>query len=147
MSMNISNISTLKTLIGINLSDNSLDMLLDYLLRITENKVKNYCNIKDIPNELELTIIEMTANLYFMQYKAVYEAKLQKEQEEQDNLTKSSSDNRIIKKETIGDYSVEYESLPKTTGSSFVSAPSSGTLDNILNDFKSQLQRFRKIKL
>ncbi len=145
--MNISNISTLKTLIGINLSDNSLDMLLDYLLRITENKVKNYCNIKDIPNELELTIIEMTANLYFMQYKAVYEAKLQKEQEEQDNLTKSSSDNRIIKKETIGDYSVEYESLPKTTGSSFVSAPSSGTLDNILNDFKSQLQRFRKIKL
>lgn len=144
--MNISNISTLKTLIGINLSDNSLDMLLDYLLRITENKVKNYCNIKDIPNELELTIIEMTANLYFMQYKAVYEAKLQKEQEEQDNLTKSS-DNRIIKKETIGDYSVEYESLPKTTGSSFVSAPSSGTLDNILNDFKSQLQRFRKIKL
>lgn len=146
--MNISNISTLKTLIGINLSDNSLDMLLDYLLRITENKVKNYCNIKDIPNELELTIIEMTANLYFMQYKAVYEAKLQKEQEEQDNLTKfSDSDNRIIKKETIGDYSVEYESLPKTTGSSFVSAPSSGTLDNILNDFKSQLQRFRKIKL
>lgn len=145
--MNISNISTLKTLIGINLSDNSLDMLLDYLLRITENKVKNYCNIKDIPNELELTIIEMTANLYFMQYKAVYEAKLQKEQEEQDNLTKFSSDNRIIKKETIGDYSVEYESLPKTTGSSFVSAPSSGTLDNILNDFKSQLQRFRKIKL
>ncbi len=145
--MNISNISTLKTLIGINLSDNSLDMLLDYLLRITENKVKNYCNIKDIPNELELTIIEMAANLYFMQYKAVYEAKLQKEQEEQDNLTKSSSDNRIIKKETIGDYSVEYESLPKTTGSSFVSAPSSGTLDNILNDFKSQLQRFRKIKL
>ena len=144
--MNISNISTLKTLIGINLSDNSLDMLLDYLLRITENKVKNYCNIKDIPNELELTIIEMAANLYFMQYKAVYEAKLQKEQEEQDNLTKSS-DNRIIKKETIGDYSVEYESLPKTTGSSFVSAPSSGTLDNILNDFKSQLQRFRKIKL
>lgn len=145
--MNISNISTLKTLIGINLSDNSLDMLLDYLLRITENKVKNYCNIKDIPNELELTIIEMAANLYFMQYKAVYEAKLQKEQEEQDNLTKFSSDNRIIKKETIGDYSVEYESLPKTTGSSFVSAPSSGTLDNILNDFKSQLQRFRKIKL
>lgn len=147
--MNISNISTLKTLIGINLSDNSLDMLLDYLLRITENKVKNYCNIKDIPNELELTIIEMAANLYFMQYKAVYEAKLQKEQEEQAeqySLTKSS-DNRIIKKETIGDYSVEYESLPKTTGSSFVSAPSSGTLDNILNDFKSQLQRFRKIKL
>ena len=145
--MNISNISTLKTLIGINLSDNSLDMLLDYLLRITENKVKNYCNIKDIPNELELTIVEMTANLYFMQYKAVYEAKLQKEQEEQDNLTKSSDNNRIIKKETIGDYSVEYESLPQTTGSSFVSAPSSGTLDNILNDFKSQLQRFRKIKL
>ena len=111
---------------------------------MSQNKVKNYCNIKDIPNELELTIIEMAANLYFMQYKAVYEAKLQKEQEEQDNLTKSS-DNRNNKKETIGDYSVEYESLPKTTGSSFVSAPSSGTLDNILNDFKSQLQRFRKI--
>lgn len=145
--MNISNISTVKTLIGINLSDNSLDMLLDYLLRITENKVKNYCNIKEIPSELELTIVEMAANLYFMQYKAVYEAKLQKEKEEQDNLTKSSDNNRIIKKETIGDYSVEYESLPKTTGSSFVSAPSSGTLDDILNDFKSQLQRFRKIKL
>ena len=145
--MNISNISIVKTLVGINLSDNSLDMLLDYLLRITENKVKNYCNIKQIPDELELTIAEMTANLYFMQYKAVYEAKLQKEQEEQDNLTKSSDNNRIIKKETIGDYSVEYESLPKTTGSSFVSAPSSGTLDDILNDFKSQLQRFRKIKL
>ena len=137
------NISIVKTLVGINPTDNSLDMILDYLIRITENKVKNYCNIKEIPVELELTVAEMTANLYLMQYKSIYELKAQKEQEEAEKLTKTSTP-RQIKKETIGDYSVEYESLPKTNT---ISAPSSGTLDEILNDFKSQLQRYRKIKL
>lgn len=140
------NISIVKTLVGINLSDNSLDMLLDYLLRITENKVKNYCNIKEIPVELELTVAEMAATIYLMQYKSIYEAVAQKEKEEQEQLTRASSNNRIIKKETIGDYSVEYESESLPTATS-ISAPSSGTLDSILNDFKSQLQRFRKIKL
>lgn len=145
------NISIVKTLVGINLSDNSLDMLLDYLLRLTENKVKNYCNIKEIPQELELTVAEMAANLYLIQYKSIYDLKAQEEKEQQEQNNPSpepktiSNVPRQIKKETIGDYSVEYESLPTTKTS--VQAPKSGTIDDVLNDFKGQLKRFRKIKL
>lgn len=131
-------LSTVKVLVGLPFNNNLNDMLIDYLIRVTINRVLNYCNLKHLPGELELTVAEMTANLIKLSYtdQIITDEK---------SLLKNASkeDERVIKKETIGDYSVEYAVDSKTTSSTNPTL----TLDDILSDYKSQLNRFRKIKL
>lgn len=131
-------LSTVKILVGLPINNNLNDMLIDYLIRVTINRVLNYCNLKQLPQELELTVAEMTANLI----KLSYSNQLITEEE---SLLRSlnKEDEKVIKKETIGDYSVEYAVDSTTTTSSSPTL----TLDDILSDYKSQLNRFRKIKL
>src|SRR5690606_3368532 len=52
----------LKLILGI--KGNDEDDLLNYLLESTEQKILNYCNLKELPAELENVLIEMTANKY-----------------------------------------------------------------------------------
>lgn len=52
----------LKLILGIKGSDK--DELLLYLLKSTEQKILNYCNINELPVELEHVLIEMTAAYY-----------------------------------------------------------------------------------
>jgi len=43
---------------------NDEDDLLNYLLESTEKKILNYCNLKELPAELEDILIEMAARFY-----------------------------------------------------------------------------------
>lgn len=132
-------LSTVKILVGLPINDNSNDMLIDYLIRVTVNRVLNYCNLKQLPQELELTVADMTANLIKLQYSE----QIISQEERETVATRMNTDKPAIKKETIGDYSVEYVTDSTTTTSTTPSL----ALDDILSDYKSQLNRFRKIKL
>lgn len=52
----------LKLILGIEGTEQ--DDLLGYLLESTEQKILNYCNIKELPAELEDILIEMAARFY-----------------------------------------------------------------------------------
>ena len=136
-------LSTVKILVGFPINDNSNDMLIDYLIRVTINRVLNYCNLKQLPQELELTVAEMTANMIKLQYSEQMTTQEEKAEEARAVAIQSDADKKVIKKETLGDYSVEYAVDSTTTTTSSPSL----VLDDILSDYKSQLNRFRKIKL
>ena len=46
----------LKKLLGIPLEDDSKDFLLQFTLEDVEQIIKDYCNIKEVPKELNNTI-------------------------------------------------------------------------------------------
>lgn len=52
----------LKMLLGI--EGTNEDELLTFILKSTEQKILNYCNIKSLPAELENVLIEMSADYY-----------------------------------------------------------------------------------
>ena len=52
----------LKMLLGIEGTDE--DELLTFILESTEQKILNYCNINELPAELENVLIEMAARFY-----------------------------------------------------------------------------------
>lgn len=55
-------IEKLKLILGIEGTEQ--DALLSYLLQSTERKILNYCNIEELPAELEDVLIEITADGY-----------------------------------------------------------------------------------
>src|SRR5690606_23680788 len=52
----------LKMLLGIEGTDE--DELLTFILESTEKKILNYCNLKELPAELENVLVEMAARFY-----------------------------------------------------------------------------------
>lgn len=94
----------LKMLLGIEGTDE--DELLTFILESTEQKILNYCNLKELPAELENVLIEMSARFY----------------NSPDGVTDSMK---------IGDTSVNY-SMSKDE-------------QNIIHDYKAQLNRFRRL--
>lgn len=116
-------ITTVKILLGIDLNDNSKDQVLDFLSSIMVKKVKNYCNITTIPEDLEDVVAEMVVVLYKKQY---------------GGGSAISIGTGAIKKETVGNHTIEYD-----VGSA---SSSSSITQDILNDYRAQLNSFRKIK-
>lgn len=55
-------IEKLKMLLGI--EGNEEDELLNFLLESTEQKILNYCNLDELPTELENVLVEMAARFY-----------------------------------------------------------------------------------
>lgn len=52
----------LKLILGIEGTEQ--DALLEYLLESTEQKILNYCNLDELPTELENVLVEMAARFY-----------------------------------------------------------------------------------
>ena len=119
-----------KILLNINLGDNSKDELLTMLINITKTKVLNYCNLESLPEELEFTVAEMVASL-FTSYGV---------STEQVSTVAEGVAVGKVKKESLGDYSVEYDV-------SASSAKKAVTPETVLYDYVSQLNKFRKLRL
>ncbi|PCN42275.1 hypothetical protein B9C88_21485 [Brevibacillus laterosporus] len=114
-------LALIKELAGI--TDDSKDNKIKLYLRQVERKVKNHCNIEEIPEQLWEIVAEMVVQVLL-----------------------SGDDSQIIegsgavKRVTRGDYTVEYDvgSKVATTGAS---------LDDVLTNYKSQLNRFRRMRV
>ncbi|WP_085829388.1 phage head-tail connector protein [Clostridium massiliodielmoense] len=106
----------LKKLLGIPLEDNSKDFLLEFILEDTEQIIKDYCHIKEVPEELNNTVLRMAIQAYRAQ-----------------NLGKEESSLGSISSITEGDTSIIYRS----SANEFK--------DCLLNDYKAQLNRYRRL--
>ena len=94
----------LKMLLGI--EGTNEDELLTFILESTEQKILNYCNLKELPAELEHVLVEMTARFY-------------------------NSPDGVAASMKVGDTSVNYSTAKDE--------------QNIIHDYKSQLNRFRRL--
>lgn len=128
-------LADIKLLLDIPLNDNTKDQILNSLYRIMQQRVKNYCNIAEIPDALDFTVSEMTVAYYKQNYGA-------------STMSVGAVDDNgnavavgAIKSESLGDYSVTYD-----TGSDSSSDSSAGT-EGILADYTSQLNMFRHLRL
>lgn len=94
----------LKLVLGIR--GNEEDDLLSFLLESTEQKILNYCNLKELPAELEHVLIEMAARFY-------------------------NSPDGVAASMRVGDTSVNFSTAKDE--------------QNIIHDYKAQLNRFRRM--
>jgi len=120
---------TVKVLLGIPLTDYTKDQVLNAYCEIMASKVKAYCNITTIPPALEDVVAEMVAVLYKKQYGSGQSTQL---------ITVSAG--ATIKKETVGDHTIEY-----ATDTSSSSSSTSITQD-IVTSHVMQLNPYRRVK-
>ncbi len=107
-------LETLKQLLGI--TGDEKDVLLNFVLNDTEETVKNYCNIEEIPEALQYTVIRMATDIY--------------------------------RNEWLGDDTIPtaVKSISEgDTSTSFGAVESAGYAQTILKDYRTQLNRFRRI--
>ncbi|PEL12672.1 phage head-tail connector protein [Bacillus sp. AFS017336] len=102
-----------KILLGV--SDSSKNAIINFYIESVTQKILNYCNITELPEELESIVVEKVVAIM-------------------KNLI-ASEGNGPVKKITRGDTVIEY-------GTS--NSDSSGSV--ILDDVKSQLNKFRRVK-
>lgn len=109
-------LNKLKELLGIELTDNLKDTLLQFALEDVENIVKDHCNITEIPEGLNTTVIRMAMELY--------------------------------RNENLGDEGIALGSVSSIsegiTSTSFRSSASEFK-DSLLKDYKSRLNKYRKL--
>ena len=121
---------TAKVLLGIPLTDYAKDQVLYTYCEIMQNKVRAYCNIDKIPPALKDVVAEMVAALYRNQYGSGQSTQL---------VTSTAG---AIKKETVGDHTIEY-----ATGSSSSSSSSSSSItQDIVSGYKMQLNPYRRVR-
>ena|SRR3712207_2151355 len=106
----------LKSLLGISKDDNTKDIYLEFVLDDIFQIIKDYCNIKEVPEQLNNTVVKMAIDLYRNQ-----------------NLGEEDTPLGSISSITEGDTSISYRSSVNEFK------------DSLLNDYKAQLNRYRKL--
>jgi hypothetical protein len=106
----------LKKLLGIPLDNDSKDFLLQFTLEDIEQMIKGHCNIREVPKELNNTILKMAVDLY-----------------RNENLGEEESSLGSVSSISEGDTTVSYKSS------------SNEFKDTLIKDYKTQLNRYRKL--
>lgn len=106
----------LKSLLGISKDDNTKDIYLEFVLDYVFQIIKDYCHIKEVPEELNNTVIKMAIDSYRNQ-----------------NLGEEETPLGSISSISEGDTSISYRSSENEFK------------DNLLKDYKSQLNKYRKL--
>lgn len=106
----------LKTLLGLSKDDDTKDVYLEFVLDDVYQIIKDYCNIKEVPEELNTTVIKMAIDLY-----------------RNKNLGEEETPLGSISSITEGDTSISYRSSANEFN------------DCLLNDYKAQLNKYRKL--
>lgn len=110
----LSELVFLKDMLGI--KDKDKDIILQFVLGDVKQIVKDYCHIKEIPKELNTTVLKMAIDMY-----------------RNENLGEEESSLGSISSITEGDTSISYRS----NAAEFK--------DSLLNDYKAQLNKYRKL--
>ncbi|WP_282804574.1 phage head-tail connector protein [Clostridium tetani] len=110
----LSELVFLKDILGI--KGNDKDITLQFVLSDVKQIIKNYCHVKEVPEELNTTALKMAIDLYRNQ-----------------NLGEEETPLGSISSITEGDTSISYRS----NAAEFK--------DRLLNDYKAQLNKYRKL--
>lgn len=92
------------------------NILVNFALESAEEIIKNYCHIEEIPEGLSATLYRIAVDIFKNEHFG------------------EESAAQAIRSITIGD-----------TSTSFGTAESSGYAESVIKDYKSQLNRFRKV--
>ncbi|MGN9164960.1 phage head-tail connector protein [Tissierellaceae bacterium HCP3S3_D8] len=112
----MTNLEKLKKLLGIPLDNDSKDFLLQFTLDDVEQIIKDYCNIKEVPGELNNTVLRMSVDLY-----------------RNENLGEEDIPLGSVSSITEGDTSVSFRSA------------NAEFKDTLTKNYKVQLNRYRKL--
>lgn len=112
----MSQLEKLKKLLGIPLEDDSKDFSVQFALDDAEQIIKDYCHIDEVPEALNNTVIKMAIDSY-----------------RNENLGEEVSPLGSISSISEGDTSVSYRS----NAAEFK--------DSLLKDYKSKLNKYRKL--
>lgn len=105
----------LKLLLGI--KDDSKDAILEFTLDRVEEIIKNYCNITEIPEELNTTVLSMAMELYRLENFGNEEGK------------------KEVKSIQVGD-----------TTTTFETSKDMNIAEELLKNYKAQLASYRRVK-
>ena len=112
--------------------------MLDFLIDITDKKIKNFCNIDEVPGELKETQIQMCKDLYDLRY-----AKIQKEENDAGNNDQESAELKSIKR---GDAQFEFVSKIEKELNEKKLLTELINSDNFLFNYENELHDFRKFR-
>ena len=101
----------LKQLIGI--TDDTKDFILEFTIERIENAIKDYCNIKEIPEEINNAVLSMGMELYRAEnFEGEEEGKDIKSIQVGDTTTTFETNKKIdIPKEFLKNYKAQLESI------------------------------------
>lgn len=105
----------LKLLLGI--KDDEKDAILEFTIERVDDAIKNYCNITEIPEELNTTVLSMAMELYRLENFGNEEGK------------------KEVKSIQVGD-----------TTTTFETSKDINIAEELLKDYKAQLAPYRKVK-
>ncbi|QDY23144.1 hypothetical protein CGQ39_13470 [Clostridium botulinum] len=106
----------LKKLLDISLDDDSKDFSLQFAIEDAEQTIRDYCHIKEIPEELNNTILRMSIDIY-----------------RNDNLGEEENPLGPISSISEGDTSISY----RNANAEFK--------DSLVKDYKAKLHKYRKL--
>lgn len=106
----------IKLLLGLAGND-SQDELLSYLLKSTVHKILSFCNIDELPAQLEYVAIEITIKSYRSQQADV-------------------NQDKVVKALTVGGVRTEFQDSKAGSG-----------IDQVIDSYKQQLLRFKRTRM
>lgn len=116
---------------------NAKDEILDFLVSLTDKKIRNFCNIKEVPEDLKETQIQMCIDIYDIRYN-----KLNK------NLGDIGTENAIkdIKNIKRGDTQIEFSSESESLENEKNFLKELISSNNFIFNYENELYDFRKFK-
>lgn len=130
-------IEIIKTKLGL---DTPSEPLLNFNIDEVEQFIKNYCNIDYVPKELTYTLVNMVCDLYTYNNQVVLDAKATAE-EDTDISVSPTGVNSI----RVGNTTVTFGSGSDTEARNRALRSHVADLDGLLMNYKSQLNKFRRM--
>ena len=113
------------------------DEMLNFLINLTDRKIKNFCNIEEVPKELKEMQIQMCKDLYDLRYNK------QKINEEGTTTVKEETELKSIKR---GDAQFEFTSNAEKVLNEKKLLTELINNDNFLFNYENELYDFRKFR-
>lgn len=129
-----------KTQLGV---DTPSEPLLNLTIDEVEQEIKNFCNIKEVPQELTYTFANIVVDLFRYRQEFINTTKKPVEgEEEDDDITINEGNMNSIR---VGDTTITFGSGSDTMVYNKNMRSHQANLDDVILNYKAQLKKFRRM--
>ena len=129
-----------KTQLGV---DTPSEPLLNLTIDEVEQEIKNFCNIKEVPQELTYTFANIVVDLFRDRQEFINVTKKPVEgEEEDDDITINEGNMNSIR---VGDTTITFGSGSDTMVYNKNMRSHQANLDDVILNYKAQLKKFRRM--
>lgn len=129
-----------KTQLGV---DTPSEPLLNLTIDEVEQEIKNFCNIKEVPQELTHTFANIVVDLFRYRQEFINVTKKPVEgEEEDDDITINEGNMNSIR---VGDTTITFGSGSDTMVYNKNMRSHQANLDDVILNYKAQLKKFRRM--